>query len=542
MGVLLAQFVGCTETREGRVDADVVADAGATSPDVQTVDAAPSADVAVQPDGPVAVRDAFVPRESCNTLDDDGDFRVDESPTTCGDVPGGDEAVCLVDGVCACRHPAVRAHPGSFEDCNADWTDGCETRLGTRTNCARCGDLCPGIENECSETAEGGLACRPIGILDLSVSRDDGDITCVVALDHRVICRGPNTEHAISDIEPETATLGWTVVDLPPSTSVHASLRVRSDGSDVLSICTTTTDHVVACRGDNGTGLLGYGDDIRRSGYHRILFPADVVSMLSWGGDAYVLLDIARGRFRPNHVLHRWGGAGRNRSPELVYSYVFEISIGDMPAASTFDDASSTRPAFPLMMWGPHRSGLSQMPAGTPDWESPQPIEHSPHLSKCFRNLCCGGWQTGIGPRAIVCWGRTPTDDWSWSTLGAAIPASTVELASGTYTIRDVPPSGELYDQHFLAPDGAGGTRVCGRYQYRIDDAAPYRNLLACGDAAAIDDSGWEGGTVAAIPEMSTADAYARSRVDWQAMCLQHAPNDWQCWGAHDGWGHPAIP
>lgn len=29
-----------------------------------------------------------------------------------------------------------------------------------------------------------------------------------------------------------------------------------------------------------------------------------------------------------------------------------------------------------------------------------------------------------------------------------------------------------------------------------------------------------------------------QARVDWQAMCIQHRPDWWQCWGAHDGWGH----
>ena len=29
-----------------------------------------------------------------------------------------------------------------------------------------------------------------------------------------------------------------------------------------------------------------------------------------------------------------------------------------------------------------------------------------------------------------------------------------------------------------------------------------------------------------------------QARVDWQAMCIQHRPDWWQCWGTHDGWGH----
>jgi hypothetical protein len=29
-----------------------------------------------------------------------------------------------------------------------------------------------------------------------------------------------------------------------------------------------------------------------------------------------------------------------------------------------------------------------------------------------------------------------------------------------------------------------------------------------------------------------------QARADWQAMCIQHRPDWWQCWGTHEGWGH----
>jgi hypothetical protein len=29
-----------------------------------------------------------------------------------------------------------------------------------------------------------------------------------------------------------------------------------------------------------------------------------------------------------------------------------------------------------------------------------------------------------------------------------------------------------------------------------------------------------------------------QARADWQAMCTQHRPDWWQCWGTHEGWGH----
>jgi hypothetical protein len=40
-------------------------------------------------------------------------------------------------------------------------------------------------------------------------------------------------------------------------------------------------------------------------------------------------------------------------------------------------------------------------------------------------------------------------------------------------------------------------------------------------------------------PSRVFGGATPQARVDWQAMCIQHRPDWWQCWGTHEGWGAP---
>lgn len=76
--------------------------------------------------------------EQCNGADDDCDGAIDESEPThklCDDSHGANTCVA---GVCA-----LGKCTAGHADCNADTVDGCETALGSPTNCLACGDACP---------------------------------------------------------------------------------------------------------------------------------------------------------------------------------------------------------------------------------------------------------------------------------------------------------------------------------------------------------------------------------------------------------------
>lgn len=65
---------------------------------------------------------------------------------SCADLPNSEGQAVCVDGECllACVAP--------FEDCDGDWTTGCETNLDSPTNCGGCGIDCKGpkvVEAEC---------------------------------------------------------------------------------------------------------------------------------------------------------------------------------------------------------------------------------------------------------------------------------------------------------------------------------------------------------------------------------------------------------
>ena len=66
----------------------------------------------------------------------------------CVEPCGAGEERCTSDNSTYCMNPAAHHMSGcdvcatGFDNCDADWSNGCETILGTRTQCNRCDDLC----------------------------------------------------------------------------------------------------------------------------------------------------------------------------------------------------------------------------------------------------------------------------------------------------------------------------------------------------------------------------------------------------------------
>jgi hypothetical protein len=538
-------LAGCAEAHPVDSDASTVSDAVVA--DASASDALTFTDVLRLDTGRAASVDAFVvpdawaPAELCNGADEDDDSLVDEgAQADCRVAPGAGEAVC-VGRACLCREEGALAHAGAFADCNGDWRDGCETALDSPANCGGCGVVCDAV-SECTDTEVGGLRCRPMGILDFSLSRRDGEISCVVGLDHRVLCRGPNAAHAISDAAEESATLDWTVLDVPASSGVRADLHVRADGTEVMTVCVITTEGDVVCRGGNDTGLLGYGDREPRAGNHRIALPEAVYRLEIRQGDAYAMF----GADTALVSLWRWGGDAALAPVEWLPNTVRTFALGNMPMAGVADP---TWPFFSdlasnVQAWGPHRDRLANREDGEPPWEVPTPFFRGAATVACARDVCCVD-----RPDFLGCWGRatpwlmtSPQPDGAYVSKNFHLPPGSPYFAFFGDDPWLTPPRSAMR----MAPTPDGGSEVC------VGQQIPTRYLtfrerpaLWCADARRLSELPYTVVDEVLRPEPDRYSADGRpasSRPDWDAMRLDLAPNHWRCWGLHEGWGHPAIP
>ena len=526
---------GCASTTtrpddafEPSPDVTVLQDAGvdayAPSLDAFTPDAPGDAfsPDAVTPPPDAFSPDAFVlPPDICNNVDDDFDGAIDEGGAlACSLTSHGERAVCE-SGVCLCRATGTPPVAGSYADCNASWADGCETELGTNTNCAECGDVC-GPASDCH--AHGGVyACGPANILDFSIPERDGEIACIVRTDHRLVCRGLNSDFAISDSEPAGAVLDWTLVpDGAGVKEVRAWRRAPVDGRSFLSICVLNDDNAIRCRGDNSTGLLKLPDLTPHRGWAgvrpRVL---EVVIWGTWSGTGVVL---SNNQVPINPFVWVWGGAiapGRLRY------------VGAMGGFPRFDVDVPTL-VFPngyTRAWGPEIPNLT--PPGWIDLEPSRPLypvrpgwlPHARDLG-CSRDVCCvtqgGGPDPGGSPLTVGCWGRTARP------VGEITDVSVV----GSVDFRLSWDTGRMIE---LAPRSDG--RIEGCIRTVPDGGRPTR--FFCADMTTAADTL---GPVSPEPFHEEPSRVfdgrtPQARVDWQAMCIQHRPDWWQCWGTHEGWG-----
>ena len=458
--------------------------------------------------------DAFTPdarrvwgTEICNGVDDNRDGNIDEyTDDDCrfGTIHGED-AYCG-PGMCVCRPLASPVRGDDHDDCNASLADGCETPLGTLTDCARCGDACVGWE-VCSESPINGFRCSPPGILDFSIGRSgSSEFTCIVLENERVMCRGPNAFFAITEAAPTTATLGWTYVDLPATRNIRA-FETMSSGGPALTICTLSNAGEVLCRGNNESGLLGHGDRLPHRGNSVIAVPSGGAEIFIWEGNGYVLL--------PTRVpglysdLWRWGGEYA-LMPIQWLDRVRSFSVGgNMPMALRDD-----RP----VSWGRHRSYLGLLGPEAEPWSSPQEVVSYGFgvvvdEVACLDDVCCRAYEH-VG---FSCWGGATAD--AALSFGRPLGAGYVELELNYQPLIRMVPRGDNID-------------VCFGNQLRSEP----RIGVQCFDAHAVVD--FSGVPVVATPVFGP-DSASRipSRVDWQAMCVMHRPDWWQCWGTHEGWG-----
>jgi hypothetical protein len=411
-------------------------------------------------------------------------------------VPNAGEGLCLA-GTCVCRDPASTPHAGARGDCNADWADGCEMALDTETDCGGCGVQCD-VVSRCVDDPEEGLGCRTVGILDLSVAELMGQISCVVTVDHQLVCRGPNTDCAISDTAPEDSVVDWTVVDagLAPDW-VRTWSRRRDDGREVMLICAhgslDTSEgeqpNAVACRGDVESPVFRPPSGTRCHGSHVIGVATDIQIQDGhwyrlWGDDLY-----RDGTFFLSRVAN----------PQLIEMPIAETTIGTLYA------------------WGPH-TGLAGVPASTPAWDVPTRVMLAARWIDCQGSSCCA---PSVSRNGIFCWrGAEGAFSQGWRSA----PPSVAVGADTDFTALQVSPRED------------GALQACVRIGPEDEDPATTPRVF-CGLVADVIERGAEA-LLEERPDLVSAGGRGpRSRRDWQAMCVIEADDWWRCEGAHSGWG-----
>jgi hypothetical protein len=429
--------------------------------------------------------DAYI-QETCDGVDEDADFSVDEGAVCAGGIP------CW-EGRCHC-------YDSEF-DCSPE--PGCETPEW-RT-CGGCDSIC-GVMEQCLSEDGAPPRCVPMQIRDLTAATNESGPTCVIRLygDSHLFCRGLNTDHAISDVFPETATLDWTDMGLPYANHVRAWGHLRADGIPTMTICAITSE--LLCRGSNETGLL-MGDEVPTlPGWHRVPVTVPSQAQLSIeGGEGILLQGSEIDRSVGGGVV--WGGpntGGRIRTiaaPGRVGGW-----LGDGARRFLMEREFPNR----LYTWGAPVPGLSVI-AWRPD---------SSDMLVPWDDTSWPGLGRGSRPNALVC-------DHGYCCLESDFPVRVQCWGGGGFRPEYVDlnlssvPLADAYGSLTVFPSPTG-TRAClGQY---------------CLPLATLHD-GMDGRTPILDP---TILLRGQSRTDWRARCAWD-DTAWRftCTGMHTGWPEP---
>ncbi len=412
--------------------------------------------------------DAFTPdayiEETCDGRDEDGDFTVDEGAVCAG--------FCLL-GRCEC--------PAGTDDCTD--APGCETWMNSSANCGGCGIAC-GIAEHCDVEA-GPAQCRPTPIFDFTAAFEDSGITCIVRPDNVVLCRGPNTDYAISNDYPEDAVLDWTDMRIRAS-KVFSWGHLRGDGVRTMTICTQgTTSGAIHCRGSNTTGLVFGRADEPDPGWHLIPTPGTGLNSIE-GGEGVGGANSGFGFV--------WGGAhaaGRVRS--LRHRGMLGDGSTRFIASGELFGWGEPSPILLLDGWVDEGGETLNMvtvpvPEVPPRWG---------RMIGCYDNYCC------LLGAELLCWGGTVPHQ----------PRERIELPGASLFLS--PP------RVFPTPSGVS---VCVSNEAWESYCMP---LSGIHDGPA--------GRVLTLDPVARARGGA-TRADWRADCRDTGNRSFRCHGMHSGW------
>lgn len=176
--------------------------------------------------------------EACNGLDDDCDGFVDgpAARAACGSAPRVTSAACNA-GLCQ-----ATSCTAGWDDCDREFSNGCETEIGTTNACLACGDRC-------------GWDCDPMGCNDGITLASGGSHSCAVRDDGVPLCWGDN---AVGQMGDGTTTDRAT----PVAVALSGAAQVALGGA---FSCARLHTGSVRCWGGNSSGALGDGTTTSRA-------------------------------------------------------------------------------------------------------------------------------------------------------------------------------------------------------------------------------------------------------------------------------------
>lgn len=193
--------------------------------------------------------------EICDGRDNDCDGVVDgpSASAACGLTPQSRSAACSA-GACVVTECAA----GSF-DCDLDFANGCEARLGTEAACTVCGDVC-------------GWRCEESGCDDAEAVAAGSEHSCALRQSGRVVCWGSNVFGQVGDAS-------FMDRRTPVPVALESVEAVSAGGNHT---CALHTDGSVSCWGANNRGQLGVGGGGDR-GSPQVVSGIEAVRSLSAG-------------------------------------------------------------------------------------------------------------------------------------------------------------------------------------------------------------------------------------------------------------------
>jgi hypothetical protein len=178
--------------------------------------------------------------ERCDSRDNNCDGATDEDPAadaSCGAVVNGSSA-CVAG---ACQTTCTTG----FADCSA--ASGCETTLGSISNCTACGAACGW------SCRSAGAGCNDVVSMSLSVNLGFSPQTsCAIRADRSLVCWGDNDDGDGHRKDGDIAER--SVPGLARSSTVRPGPR---HSCAVTSSTSGATSGQVYCWGDNTVGQLG---------------------------------------------------------------------------------------------------------------------------------------------------------------------------------------------------------------------------------------------------------------------------------------------
>jgi alpha-tubulin suppressor-like RCC1 family protein len=364
--------------------------------------------------------------ERCDGLDNDCDSAVDgpAASAACGTPLRATSAGCS-GGECV-----VLGCTGSFLDCDGDFSNGCESELGSEAACGGCGDVCgwrcseascddaeevaSGSEHSCAIRESGAVVCwgsnlfgqlgdggetgrtAPVPVLNLSRIESvstGASHSCAVGIDGTASCWGANRRGQLGNASN---------VDRNEPVLVSGLSLVRSISAGFEHTCACRSNGVVECWGLNVEGQLGDGTTSNRNAPAAVTGISTAVRVAVGATHSCAVLS--------NGSVRCWGGnrngelgdgtTTRRTNPVVVpgITTAREIAVGNFHSCVLLDDGS-------VRCWG--ANDLGQVGDGGPRSDRVNPSRVSGLLDVVAIAASSTSQHTCAlrSDQSVLCWG-----------------------------------------------------------------------------------------------------------------------------------------